>query len=147
MSSFIFNAKDSASITQRSHEAMQTRAGVRRTSSRPDGDSRYILIKPSEPAGKETVVTTQLYDVPQNTARPRALLTFLAAIVPIPAAWWFGSWWPLKKQSELKGIGKPLLLDCFPLPAGTSHSRKLIKASHFRNLPPRTVLRRGSSPD
>jgi hypothetical protein len=30
---------------------------------KPDGDSRYILIKPSEP-GREIVVTTQLYDVP-----------------------------------------------------------------------------------
>jgi hypothetical protein len=29
----------------------------------PDGDARYILIKPTEP-GREIIVTTQLYDIP-----------------------------------------------------------------------------------
>jgi len=33
-----------------------------------DGDSRYILIKDIEP-GKEIIVTTQLYDIPEKVSQ------------------------------------------------------------------------------
>ena len=61
----IFNTtRDSAGVRAKMYEAMQTRPEYKKTLfHKPDGDSRYILIKPSEP-GKEIVVTTQLYDVP-----------------------------------------------------------------------------------
>ncbi len=61
----IFNTtKDSAGVRAKMHEAMQARPEYKKTVfHNPDGDSRYILIKPSEP-GREIVVTTQLYDVP-----------------------------------------------------------------------------------
>jgi hypothetical protein len=61
----IFNTtKDSAGVRAKMHEVLQARPEYKKTVfHKPDGDSRYILIKPSEP-GKEIVVTTQLYDVP-----------------------------------------------------------------------------------
>ena len=61
----IFNrTKDSNAIRQKMHEAMEALSEHRKTvSHQPDGESRYILIKESEP-GKEIIVTTQLYDIP-----------------------------------------------------------------------------------
>jgi len=63
----IFNTtKDSGGVRAKMHEAMQARPEYKTTVfHKPDGDSRYILIKPSEP-GKEIIVTTQLYDVPSK---------------------------------------------------------------------------------
>ncbi|MFC1782344.1 hypothetical protein ACFL02_02010 [Planctomycetota bacterium] len=61
----IFNkTKDSSAIRQKMHETMEALPEHRNTvSHQPDGESRYILIKESEP-GKEIIVTTQLYDIP-----------------------------------------------------------------------------------
>jgi len=61
----IFNkTKDSSVILQKMHEAMGARPEHRRTvSHNPDGDSRYIFVKESDP-GREIIITTQLYDVP-----------------------------------------------------------------------------------
>jgi hypothetical protein len=63
----IFNTtKDSGGVRTKMHQVMQARPEYKKTVfHNPDGDSRYILIKPSEP-GKEIIVTTQLYDVPTN---------------------------------------------------------------------------------
>ena len=45
-------------------EIMEALPEYRKTEShQPNGDSRYILVKASEP-GKEIIVTTQLYDIP-----------------------------------------------------------------------------------
>lgn len=61
----VFNkTKDSSSVRQKMHETMEALPEYRKTEfHRPNGDSRYILVKASEP-GKEIVVTTQLYDIP-----------------------------------------------------------------------------------
>jgi hypothetical protein len=61
----VFNkTKGSSSVRDKMHEVMQERPECKKTVfSNTDGDSRYILVKPSEP-GKEVIVTTQLYDVP-----------------------------------------------------------------------------------
>lgn len=61
----IFNrTKGSSAIRQKMHEAMEALSEHRKTVSHdPDGESRYILVKESEP-GKEIIVTTQLYDIP-----------------------------------------------------------------------------------
>jgi len=61
----IFNkTKDSSAILQKMHEAMGARPEHRRTvSHNPDGDSRYIFVKETDP-GREIIITTQLYDVP-----------------------------------------------------------------------------------
>ena len=61
----IFNkTKDSSAILQKMHEAMEARPEHRRTVlHKPDGDSRYIFVKESDP-GREIIITTQLYDVP-----------------------------------------------------------------------------------
>ena len=61
----IFNkTKDSSAILQKMHEAMGARPEHRGTvSHNPDGDSRYIFVKESDP-GREIIITTQLYDVP-----------------------------------------------------------------------------------
>ena len=61
----IFNkTRDSSAVRQKMHEAMAALPEHRKTElHQPDGDSRYILVKPSEP-GKEIIVTTQLYDIP-----------------------------------------------------------------------------------
>ncbi len=63
----LFNTtKNSSAIREKMHEVMQQRSQHRKTVfHHPDGDSRYILIKDSEP-GKEIIVTTQLYDVPKD---------------------------------------------------------------------------------
>ena len=64
----IFNrTKDSGSVGTKMHEVMESLPEHRKTEfHNPCGDSRYILIKTSEP-GKEIIVTTQVYDIPSNT--------------------------------------------------------------------------------
>lgn len=61
----IFNkTKDSSAVRQKIHEIMEALPEYRKTEfHQPNGDSRYILVKTSEP-GKEIIVTTQLYDIP-----------------------------------------------------------------------------------
>jgi hypothetical protein len=61
----IFNrTKDSGAVRQKMHEIMETLPEYRKTEfHKPNGDSRYILVKSKEP-GKEIIVTTQLYDIP-----------------------------------------------------------------------------------
>jgi hypothetical protein len=63
----VFNTKkDSGAVREKMNDVMQARLEYKKTVfHNPDGDSRYVLIKPSEP-GKEITVTTQLYDVPRN---------------------------------------------------------------------------------
>jgi hypothetical protein len=63
----IFNrTKDSSAVRDKMHEAMEALPEYRKTvSHNADGDSRYVLIKESEP-GKEITVTTQLYDIPSD---------------------------------------------------------------------------------
>ena len=63
----VFNrTKDSNAVRQKMHEAMESLPEHRKTVfHHPDGDSRYTLIKESEP-GKEIIVTTQLYDIPSD---------------------------------------------------------------------------------
>lgn len=63
----IFNkTKDSSAILQKMHEATVARPEHRRTASHdPDGDSRYIFVKESDP-GREIIITTQIYDVPTS---------------------------------------------------------------------------------
>jgi hypothetical protein len=61
----IFNkTRDSSAVRQKMHEFMVALSEHRKTELHQlDGDSRYILVKSSEP-GKEIIVTTQLYDIP-----------------------------------------------------------------------------------
>lgn len=61
----IFNkTKNSSDVRQKMHEAMEGQPEHRRTVHHdPDGDSRYIFVKKTDP-GKEIILTTQLYDVP-----------------------------------------------------------------------------------
>jgi hypothetical protein len=63
----VFNkTKDSSAIRQKMHGVMESRAEHRKTVfHRPDGDSRYLLVKESDP-GREISVTTQLYDMPSK---------------------------------------------------------------------------------
>jgi hypothetical protein len=63
----IFNrTKDSSAVRSKIHEAMESLPEHRKTiSHQVDGESRYILIKESEP-GKEIFVTTQLYEIPSD---------------------------------------------------------------------------------
>ena len=63
----VFNkTKDSSAVRQKMHEAMELRPQHRKTVfHRPDGDSRYVLVKDSDP-GREISVTTQLYDMPSK---------------------------------------------------------------------------------
>ena len=63
----IFNrTKDSNAVSEKMHESMKSIPEHCKTvSHQSDGDSRYILIKKSEP-GKEMIVTTQLYDIPSD---------------------------------------------------------------------------------
>lgn len=63
----IFNkTKDSSAILQKMHEAMEACPEHRRTASHdPDGDSRYIFVKESDP-GREIIITTQMYDIPTS---------------------------------------------------------------------------------
>ncbi|MCK4824230.1 hypothetical protein KA005_51235, partial [bacterium] len=61
----VFNKiKDSSSILQKMHESIEARPEHRRTESHnPNGDSRYIFVKASDP-GREIIITTQMYDIP-----------------------------------------------------------------------------------
>lgn len=61
----MFNkTKDTSAVLQKMHEAMEARPEHRRTASHdPDGDSRYIFVKDSDP-GREIIITTQIYDIP-----------------------------------------------------------------------------------
>lgn len=61
----IFNkTKDSSAILQKIHDVMEARSEHRRTESHdPNGDSKYIFVKESDP-GREIIITTQMYDIP-----------------------------------------------------------------------------------
>jgi hypothetical protein len=63
----VFNkTKDSSAVRHKMHEVMESRSQHRKTVfHRPDGDSRYVLVKDSDP-GREISVTTQLYDMPSK---------------------------------------------------------------------------------
>jgi hypothetical protein len=63
----VFNkTKDSSAVRQKMHEVMESRSQLRKTVfHRPDADSRYVLVKDSDP-GREISVTTQLYDIPSR---------------------------------------------------------------------------------
>ncbi|HEW79890.1 MAG TPA: hypothetical protein ENH34_08015 [Phycisphaerales bacterium] len=63
----IFNKnKDSTAVRNRMHEIMENREEYRRTLfHNKDGDSRYIFVKTDDP-GKEIIITTQLFDIPEN---------------------------------------------------------------------------------
>lgn len=65
----IFNrTKDTSAVREKMHEAMQARPEHRKTVLHtPNADSRYILVKTADP-GREIIVTTQLYDVPEATS-------------------------------------------------------------------------------
>ena len=61
----IFNKiKDSNAVRMKSHEVVEARPEHRKTVFRDEsGDSRYVLVKGSDP-GREITVTVQVYDVP-----------------------------------------------------------------------------------
>jgi len=61
----IFNqTKDSSAVRQTMHEVMTSRPEHRKTLAHdPAGDSRYILVKPTEP-GREIQICAMLFDVP-----------------------------------------------------------------------------------
>jgi len=63
----VFNRnKNSSAVQAKMHEVMEGRPEHRKTVPHdPDGDSRYIYVKASDP-GKEIIITTQLYDVPSE---------------------------------------------------------------------------------
>jgi hypothetical protein len=63
----IFNKnKDSSAVRDRMHVIMASREEHRRTLfNNKGGDSRYIFVKTDDP-GKEIIVTTQLFDIPDN---------------------------------------------------------------------------------
>lgn len=63
----VFNkTKDSTAVRQKTHEVMEARSEHRKTiSHQPTGESRYVLVKASDP-GREIMVTTQLYDMPSK---------------------------------------------------------------------------------
>jgi len=63
----VFNrTRDSSAVRLKMHEVMESRSEHRKTVfHHPGGDSRYILVKESDP-GREIAVTTQLYDIPSN---------------------------------------------------------------------------------
>jgi len=63
----LFNRiKDSSAVRLKMHEIMESRSEHRKTVFyNPGGDSRYVLVKESDP-GREITVTTQLYDIPSN---------------------------------------------------------------------------------
>jgi hypothetical protein len=64
----VFNkTRDPVAVRTKMHEVISSRAEYRRTvKQRQDGDSQYILVKPSDP-GREIILTTQLYDIPHKT--------------------------------------------------------------------------------
>jgi hypothetical protein len=61
----IFNkTKDSTTVREKMHSVMEVRKEHRRTlSHKPDGDSKYIFVKPTD-QGREITITTQVYDIP-----------------------------------------------------------------------------------
>jgi len=63
----VFNrTRDSSAVRQKMHEVMKSRPEYRKTDiHEPDGDSRYIFVKESDP-GREIVVTSQLFDIAQG---------------------------------------------------------------------------------
>lgn len=63
----VFNKnRDSVTVRDKMHEAIETRPEWRKTMSRdPEGDAVYVLVKDSDP-GREIALTTQLYDVPNS---------------------------------------------------------------------------------
>jgi len=63
----IFNkTKDSSAVRSKMHEIMEARAEYRKTISHdPNGDSRYVLVKETDP-GREITITTQLFDFPST---------------------------------------------------------------------------------
>ncbi len=62
---FVFNkTRDSSVVRQKMHQVMQTRTECKKVVFNiPDGDSRYVFVKDSDP-GKEIIIATQLYDIP-----------------------------------------------------------------------------------
>lgn len=60
----VFNrTKDSNAVRQKMHEVMEARPEHLKTVfHQPNGDSRYVIVKESEP-GREINLTTQLYDI------------------------------------------------------------------------------------
>lgn len=62
----IFNqTKDSSAVRAKMHEIMVARAEHRKTVAHdPDGDSRYVFVKASDP-GREIQICTMLFDVPK----------------------------------------------------------------------------------
>ena len=63
----VFNKnKDSSAVRDSMHEIMESREEHRRTIfHNKNGDSRYIFVKADDP-GKEIIITTQLFDIPEN---------------------------------------------------------------------------------
>jgi len=63
----VFNqTRDSSAVRQKMHETMLTRTEYRKTlMNDSNGDSRYILIKSSDP-GREIQIHTMLFDVPKT---------------------------------------------------------------------------------
>lgn len=60
----VFNkTKDSTAVRQKIHEVMESRVEHRKTVSyQPNGDSRYVMVKETDP-DREIIVTIQLYDI------------------------------------------------------------------------------------
>jgi hypothetical protein len=59
--------KDSSAVRQKMHETMTGRPEFRKcVSNAPDADARYIFVKESDP-GREIIITTQLFDVPEDS--------------------------------------------------------------------------------
>lgn len=63
----VFNrTRNSSAIREKMHKIMESRPEYRKTViHEPDGDSRYILLKKSDP-GREIVITTLLFDIPSD---------------------------------------------------------------------------------
>ena len=61
----VFNkTKDTSAVKKKMHEMMENRQEFKKTIfHKLDGDSRYIFVKESD-LGKEIIITTQLYDIP-----------------------------------------------------------------------------------
>lgn len=61
----VFNRqKSSSNVIQKMHETIAAHTGYRKTTAHDStGDSRYVLVKESDP-GREILITTQLFDVP-----------------------------------------------------------------------------------
>jgi len=62
----VFNqTKDSSAVREKMHEIMTARAEQRKTVTyNPNGDSRYIFVKPSDP-GRQIQIQTMLFDIPK----------------------------------------------------------------------------------